>query len=918
MLKETLNISLSIENPDSKPADQPQLYIGRQNRLNFLFSNSLGIPAVKPGDIFTINIPDNLIATASADQLIGDSWKAKDVTHQNGYYSYYFTPLKQLDFNGVLTISLDKLTSNIATNGDVSCSIYVGANITGPNVKLFASQPISDKAKALQKEITPTIYVNQVQQEVNGGAVFTSPTETSANRVQLSPPIANQVHINLKLNGSQLLNKPWSARPRFMFSFSYGSNGNDLTDALKSSHQNYNPLTSAWNIQARIGEDQADQWRIQPLNSYADTPVWIVEPTPNNLYLFTNAEPDLDIFFDHVISALAPYNTSVYIQWAGIPGYNPGRFVLNLPKQVPTPKVLEFTSSSLNFGPQDLVNLDWRTFGIPEVELCWDDIDKTLGGKFLLPVYPAGTQPALTYSGTNKLSVGRATPPFQTTESCYICSLVEAGGPQSGTELTITLGADSSPIIEQFDVVINMSNSGSTLEITWLVNSDNVNLYCELNLVNEPLPLQGDKGAPYTITLPINSKNPLPPELQLTVKGFYPEVSKVLKLQYKMVQSLPGVTVYNISPRTNTVFLYKDGNQLACVNALAPLADFTTLDQTITFGTQSYSPQAVYANPKGTEAFVTVYPTDNVDEIMYFIDTTNIPAVATREIDLEGYSIESFLSSNSSIVFSEDGNTVFCCGQKVNLPIAISFFDVDDPPAALPQQLTIPSDLKVQDVGINMIVLPTKNEALVYPLSLNQAADTVPLYRFSTNDLPTTLKDPITYSPLLFSLKISPNGETAFGVFDDDDGNPLKIGFYPTNAPPAKVNQFMQSPEGITALDIHPTNGLLYVVSDKITYYDWEQPLQPALGTIALPKGSTPDVINVGFGAGNAMMFMTDMTNDNFYYFNVNNPPETIDAAAVTEGPGAFYSSRHSIRIFVTNSILSDDYLVSILEAYYE
>ena len=44
-------INFSLQNPDTTPANQPELFIAQSNQLNILFSNTLGIPNVNPGDI---------------------------------------------------------------------------------------------------------------------------------------------------------------------------------------------------------------------------------------------------------------------------------------------------------------------------------------------------------------------------------------------------------------------------------------------------------------------------------------------------------------------------------------------------------------------------------------------------------------------------------------------------------------------------------------------------------------------------------------------------------------------------------------------------------------------------------------------------------------------------------------------------
>ena len=914
------NITLTLQNPGTKPANQPELYIGESNQLNFLFRNSLGIPNVNPGDIFAISIPDNLITSANANQLMGNSWKVNQLTHQNNVYTFELTPLKQLDFSGVITISFDKLNSQIASNGDVTSHFMIdNAPISGPGVKLFVSEPPSNKLKPLTEYIIPSSpFINQEQQMVARGTVYTSPVGTGDAHGELQPPVANQIHLNLKFNGSQLVNKPWNKTPQFMFSFSYGNDGNDLTNAIKSGEPNYNPLTTAWKITARIANNQSSQWKIQALNNNSTTPVWIVEPTANNPHLFTNTYPDLDIIFEHAISAVAPYNASVYIQWADIPGYNPGRFVLDLPKQLPDPKVVSFTSPDTNFSPEQAVSLSWQTFGTSQVVMSWVDINDTSTGELELPAFPRDSVPALVYAGSNKQTAGYAIPPFQASETSYTCTLAIPGDPQSGRQLTFKLGPDTAPVIEQFSADITISGDIITLKVSWLVKSDNVNLYCELPGVSGPLPLQGAGGAPYSHSIQIDDDNPLPSELQLCVKGFYPEVTAVASLQYKTVQTIPNATILSMSSDSSQVFFITGTNLLYYVDTMADLDKFTALDQYISIGEDDSATLGMYVNPAGKQAFVinVAKPKDS-PEVLYYFDTDNLPKIATKTIDMAGSYISPLLPLGSDPLFTEDGSRVYFSGVKDGLPVTMSYFDPANPPTVLPQQIKFPAGITGTQFAIYLYSIPTKNKAFTYAMDTNTSSETAPSFFFDIEEPPAALANSATYEFAVLGIYYTPDGETAFVFKSNDSNNELQVAYYPSESPPASLSNVVPNSSGSTAIRLNPDNGDLYTVSDKVNIYSWKDPSQPASKTVAIP-GQNVDVVYTKLTMNNSLLLMTDTTNGHLCYFNVNNPPQTIGLADVGENPFSFYASKHGLRVFVNNGLLANSSSISVLQAYYK
>jgi hypothetical protein len=76
----------------------------------------------------------------------------------------------------------------------------------------------------------------------------------------------------------------------------------------------------------------------------------------------------------HIITSFEPeaLPTSLYLQWANLPGYNDGYRSLDIVKSLPAPGILAFRSLTPEIVTAgDSVNLTWQTFAVARVQLSY-------------------------------------------------------------------------------------------------------------------------------------------------------------------------------------------------------------------------------------------------------------------------------------------------------------------------------------------------------------------------------------------------------------------------------------------------------------------------------------------------------------------------------------------------------------------
>jgi hypothetical protein len=159
-------------------------------------------------------------------------------------------------------------------------------------------------------------------------------------------------------------NVPWGANaPVFFLSFVYGTN------------HGYGALTTTSLGQtievAPIGQT-ADTWAAEKVESQGG-PYWRLTPQQHEV-LGTQAGGRVGFTISHIITEFDPETlpTSLYLQWANVPGYNDGYTSLGIVKALPTPGILSFLSLTPEIVPAGTpVSLAWQTFGIARVTLSY-------------------------------------------------------------------------------------------------------------------------------------------------------------------------------------------------------------------------------------------------------------------------------------------------------------------------------------------------------------------------------------------------------------------------------------------------------------------------------------------------------------------------------------------------------------------
>ncbi|HMQ48465.1 MAG TPA: hypothetical protein PKA70_13450, partial [Saprospiraceae bacterium] len=175
-----MSISVAIQNPNSKPANQAVLYLGEKNTLHFIFTKMGNVQDPRPGDQFIIKIPAGLLEAAGAANVDSPDWNAQ-VTHSGTEYSFTLSPKKTIAFDGnkQLMISLINLEGVTATNDTIATQFTIGGRrVSGAGVKLFVVAA-PDQPKDLHDAISfAPPFINQAQDDhIQSGQVYISPVK---------------------------------------------------------------------------------------------------------------------------------------------------------------------------------------------------------------------------------------------------------------------------------------------------------------------------------------------------------------------------------------------------------------------------------------------------------------------------------------------------------------------------------------------------------------------------------------------------------------------------------------------------------------------------------------------------------------------------------------------------------------------
>jgi DNA-binding beta-propeller fold protein YncE len=454
------NIDFQIRNPAAESAG-PDLFLGKSNTLQLIFTNDLGIAQLKPGDQFTVMLPGSLLQALDPSQMSSPDWHLVSRTlsmTEALTLEFVITPAHDIDFTQPTTVSFTNVQCRQSGNDDIRTRYLVqGRALDGTSERLFVLNP-PGQLLDLNDVLSFEGFINADQQQVRSGVVYISPDD-------LAPAIANTISVNVKFAGERLVDS-WPAElpPRFEFSFSTGQAADSLTDNLRHGDAGFKPLTSAWGISAVVGPGESTQWMAPPPPDTArNSPTWIVTPAPANSTLLSRERPNLDVVFDHVVTILPAGNATLYIQWSNVPGYRDGLKALDLKKQSARPRVITFSGA----GGQAIetiavgaaVDLEWTTFGAHEVVLSW-----TAAGKMYSQPLPAfgDVAPQLLYDGKAAVSISPPVNEF----GVFIAARSKAGdsGPAAASVVVYRI-----PRIRNFIATLGWDDLGAYLDFEWLV-----------------------------------------------------------------------------------------------------------------------------------------------------------------------------------------------------------------------------------------------------------------------------------------------------------------------------------------------------------------------------------------------------------------------------------------------------------------
>ncbi|MCB0642969.1 MAG: hypothetical protein KDC44_15075, partial [Phaeodactylibacter sp.] len=541
------SISNPKVNPDSNNSTKVNvLYLGESNQLDFTFATNIAGAKLAPTDSFTLFIPKVLLSTTDGLVLLGSDWKMQPITtnKSNTEYLFQFSPTHQIDFTSRVVISLQNLQASTITNSKVTVSAYwARRNYDIEGEQLFVQYPPDQADKNLLDKITipDTPYINMDQQDVSSGLLYISPTYQVQTETRVLP-LMNQIEVDIwYTSNSGHLVDDWNSSDKiqFLFSFLYGSTESDLTDTLQSGEQGYDPYTSAWNIDVQLGTVDSSLWQIQPLDPLNPVPVWVVKPLAENLYLFAPGQ-GLKLIFNNVASVLAAGNTSLYVQWSKIPGFNDGVYSMDILKGNPNPvKIIDLNvpNGMASCQPGTELQIEWGIFASPFMALTFEkeaqQSPDQLGADtvYTFETFNSKDTLGLIYTAENKTNsgVGRIIPDFSTVPQNYSCKLYVPGDPTINKVFNLNLDADTPPVIQQFTGTFGKDTEGYYIEFSWLVQSDNVNLYCTITDIADALPLSGANGAAATQKIRLADWDARKATYTLQVMGFSPTVSQSIE-----------------------------------------------------------------------------------------------------------------------------------------------------------------------------------------------------------------------------------------------------------------------------------------------------------------------------------------------------------------------------------------------------
>jgi microcystin-dependent protein len=133
-------------------------------------------------------------------------------------------------------------------------------------------------------------------------------------------------------------------------------------------------------IRVGVAQIYQDKWSVDQPDESDPVPKWKLHPLAQEI-LGTGAAASVEFRITGLVTGLKPGVTFIYLQYSGIPGYDDGYVTFQIEKQMPSPGILQFLSTTpATIKRGDPVTLAWQTFDAAAVKLSFkvDNVPKEL------------------------------------------------------------------------------------------------------------------------------------------------------------------------------------------------------------------------------------------------------------------------------------------------------------------------------------------------------------------------------------------------------------------------------------------------------------------------------------------------------------------------------------------------------------
>jgi microcystin-dependent protein len=125
------------------------------------------------------------------------------------------------------------------------------------------------------------------------------------------------------------------------------------------------------NIRVGVAQIYRDKWSVDQPDESDPVPRWKLHPLAQEI-LGTGAAASVEFRITGLVTTLKPGVTHIYLQYSGIPGYDDGYVTFQIEKQMPSPGILQFlstTPATIRHG--DAVFLAWQSFDAASLKLSF-------------------------------------------------------------------------------------------------------------------------------------------------------------------------------------------------------------------------------------------------------------------------------------------------------------------------------------------------------------------------------------------------------------------------------------------------------------------------------------------------------------------------------------------------------------------